>query len=269
MTPSTLNPSPRALRPMAALTAISLALLTLSLIWAAFDPRLIEGSATWAKPLKFAISFAVTFGTLAMILPGFSPAWRNGLLFWSLTSLMGGAMLFEMIYMIYQAAQGDASHFNTDTAFTSVMYALMGVGAVTLVASIGAFGWAALRDKEAAFGPALRHGVAWGFIGTFILTMITAGTMSSMSGHYIGTPGPDAATLPLMGWSAAVGDLRPAHFVALHMMQALPLLGLWLDWRNGAAPAAIRSVRIAGAIYAIVTLGLFVQALMGQPVIRL
>jgi hypothetical protein len=269
MTPSTLNPSPPALRPMAALTAVSIALVTFSLIWAAVDPRLIDGSATWAKPLKFALSFTVTFGTLAVILPGFSPAWRNGLLFWALTSLMGGAMLFEMIYMIYQAAQGQASHFNDSTAFTRLMYALMGVGAVTLVASIGAFGWAALRDKEATFGPALRQGVAWGFIGSFILTMITAGTMSSMSGHFIGTPGPDAATLPLMGWSATVGDLRPAHFVALHMMQALPLLGLWIDRRNGPAPAAIRTVRIVGAIYAIVTLGLFVQALIGQPVIRL
>lgn len=269
MTFSTLDPIRPALRPMAALTAISLALLALSLLWAVFDMRLIDGTATWAKPMKFAISFAVTFGTLAVILPGFSPAWRNGLLFWSLTTLMGGAMLFEMIYMIYQAAQGQASHFNTGTAFTSLMYALMGVGAVTLVAAIGAFGWAALRDKEAAFGPALRQGVAWGFIGSFILTMITAGTMSSMSGHFIGTPGPDAATLPLMGWSATVGDLRPAHFVALHMMQALPLLGFWLDRHYGASPTSIRTVRMASAVYAVVTLGLFVQALMGLPIIRL
>ena len=256
-------------RPMAALTAVSLALLTLGLVWAAFDSRLIEGSATWAKPMKFALSFAVTFGTLAVILPLYSPTWRGGLLFWSLTTLMGGAMLFEMIYMIYQAAQGQASHFNTGTAFTRLMYALMGVGAVTLVVAIGAFGWAALRDKDASFGPALRQGVVWGFIGSFILTMITAGTMSSLSGHFIGTPSPDSATVPLMGWSAAVGDLRPAHFVALHMMQALPLFGLWLDRRNGAATAAIRSVRIGSAVYAILTLGLFVQALMGLPVIRL
>ena len=265
MTAQIHSPAGPTLRPMAGLTALSLALVTLSLIWAVFDPRLIDGSATWAKPLKFAISFAVTFATLAIILPRFSPAWRNGLLFWSLTTLMGGAMLFEMIYMMSQAAQGQASHFNMETTFTRLMYALMGVGAVTLVAAIGAFGWAALRDKDASFGPALRQGVGWGFIGSFVLTMITAGTMSGMAGHTIGTPGPDAATIPLLGWSAAVGDLRPAHFVALHMMQALPLFGLWTDRRGG----AVRQVYIAAGLYAALTLALFIQALSGLPVIRL
>ena len=265
---TTLIQAPTA-RPMAALTAVSLALVLLGLIWAVFDPRLIDGSATWAKPLKFAISFVVTFGTLAIILPRFSPAWRNGLLFWSLTTLMGAAMLFEMTYMVTQAAQGEASHFNFATPFTRAMYALMGVGAVTLVASIGAFGWAALRDTDASFGPATRQGVAWGFIGSFVLTMITAGTMSSMAGHFIGTPGPDAATIPLMGWSGTLGDLRPAHFLALHMMQALPLFGFWLDRQNTGALTAVRYVRIAAVLYAVVTLGLFVQALLGLPVIRL
>ena len=71
MTTQIHSPAGPTLRPMAGLTALSLALVTLSLIWAVFDPRLIDGSATWAKPLKFAISFAVTFATLAVILPRF------------------------------------------------------------------------------------------------------------------------------------------------------------------------------------------------------
>ncbi len=252
-------------RPLAALTAVSAALLALCLIWAAFDLRLINDSATWAKPMKFALSFVVFFGTMALAAQYFSPAWRQGRVFWSIATLTGAAMLFEMIYMIFQASQGQASHFNTGSAFTGLMYSLMGVGAVTLVIGAGVMGWAALRDTDANFGPALRQGVGWGFIGSCVLTLITAGTMSSMSGHYIGIPGPDAATFPLMGWSATVGDLRPAHFVALHMMQALPLLGIWLDQRGG----SVRTIRIAAVVYVAMTLGLFVQALMGLPVIRL
>jgi hypothetical protein len=89
--------------------------------------------------------------------------------------------------------------------------------------------------------------------------------MSSMAGHFIGIPGPDAATIPLLGWSAAVGDLRPAHFVALHLMQVLPLLGLWIDRRGGTA----RIIPWVALGYAAVTLALYAQALLGIPVIRL
>lgn len=252
-------------RSLAVLTAISAALVGLSLIWAVFDPRILDDSATWAKPLKFAISFIIFFGTLALAEARFSPAWRQGRLFATLITLTGAAMVLEMAYMIFQAAQGQASHFNDSTPFTSIMYMVMGVGAVTLVVCAGIFGWAALRDSAADFGPALRLGVAYGFIGSCILTLITAGTMSSMAGHTIGTPGPGAATIPLLGWSATVGDLRPAHFVALHMMQALPLLGLWIDKRG--KPAG--TLRIAAILYAVITLGLFAQAVMGLPVIRL
>ena len=252
-------------RPMVILTAMSLAFLTICLLWIGFDSRMIDGTAVWAKPLKFSISFAVLFATMALVEPYFSPDWRKGRMFAGIAVAMALSMLLEMLYMIFQAAQGQASHFNTSSQFTGLMYTLMGVGAVTLVIGVGLVGWAALRDKAASFGPGLRAGVALGFILSFGLTMITAGTMSSMAGHFIGTPAPGAAVFPLMGWSASVGDLRPAHFVALHAMQVLPLLGLWID-RRGKAP---RWVAIAALAYVVITAGLFAQALMGLPVIRL
>ena len=83
-------------------------------------------------------------------------------------------------------------------------------------------------------------------------------------------PAPGAAVVPLMGWSASVGDLRPAHFVSLHAMQVLPVLGWWVDRRT----KTVGLVRCAAVIYAAIALALFGQALMGQalmgvPVIRL
>lgn len=252
-------------RPMVILSAVSLAFLATCLLWAGFDARMIDGAVVWAKPLKFSISFTVLFATMALVEPYFSPSWRTGRMFAGIAMAMAAAMLLEMLYMIFQAAQMQTSHFNTGSPFTAVMYALMGVGAVALVLGVGLMGWAALRDKAASFGPGLQAGVAWGFILSFGLTMITAGTMSSMAGHYIGTPAPGAAVIPLMGWSASVGDLRPAHFVSLHAMQVLPLLGLWVDRRAKTA----RLVKVAAIVYAAITLAMFVQALMGLPVIRL
>ena len=41
-----------------------------------------------------------------------------------------GSGLFELAYITWQAAQGQASHFNVGTPVAGLMYALMGVGAV-------------------------------------------------------------------------------------------------------------------------------------------
>jgi len=263
MTTTAYRPEP--VRPFLILTAVSVAFLATSLLWAGFDDRMIAGTVVWAKPLKFAISFAVLFATMALVEPYFSKPWRNGRMFAGIAAVMAASMLLEMIYMIAQAAQMQTSHFNTATPFAGVMYSLMGVGAVCLVLGVGLMGWAALRDKQASFGRGLRAGVGWGFGLSFVLTMITAGTMSSMAGHFIGTPAPGAAVVPLMGWSATVGDLRPAHFVSLHAMQVLPLLGLWID-RRGRSAGLIGG---AALIYVVITMVLFAQALMGLPVIRL
>jgi hypothetical protein len=246
------------------LTAFSLALLALAAAWAQVDPRLLDGTPVWAKPIKFALSFAVMFGTLALIEQRLSPDWRNG---WTLkitVAVMATAMITEMGYMIFMAAQQDASHFNFSTPFTTLMYSLMGVGAVSLIVGVAIFGVVALRDARAEFGPALRWGVGWGFILSFGLTLVTAGYMSS-AGTHVGIASEGAATLPLMGWSGAVGDIRPAHFLALHAMQVLPLAGLWFD-RKGIAVQRMRWVALA---YVTLTGVVFAQALSGMPLIRL
>ncbi len=246
------------------LTALSLALLALAAAWAQVDPRLLDGTPVWAKPVKFALSFAVMFGTLALIEQRLSPEWRNG---WTLritVAVMAAAMITEMAYMIFMAAQQDASHFNFSTPFTTLMYSIMGVGAVSLMVGVAIFGGVALRDAKADFGPALRWGVGWGSILSFGLTLMTAGYMSS-AGTHVGVVPEGAATLPLMGWSGSVGDIRPAHFLALHAMQVLPLVGICFD-RKGIAVHQMRWVALA---YAALTVAVFAQALAGMPLIRL
>lgn len=252
-------------RPLVLLTALSAALLLVLLTWSLADTRLIAGAPVWAKPVKFALSFVMLFGTMALVEARLSDPWRNGRLLRGTVTVMGAAMMFEMAYMVLQAAQGQASHFNFSSAYTIVMYQVMGVGALSLIAGVALFGMAALRDSAARLERATRLGVGLGFALSCVLTLITAGTMSSLTGHYIGTPGLDAATLPLLGWSASVGDLRPAHFLSLHAMQALPLTGLWLDRQQ----RAVGLIWPVAGVYVTMTAVLFVQALMGLPLIRL
>jgi hypothetical protein len=247
------------------LTGFSAAMMAAGLVWAGFETRLLQDALVWIKPFKFALSFVVFFATLAWAAGRLSPlvASRRGLRW--LVVILTAAFWFEMIYITAQAAQGLGSHYNTGDLYHGVMYGLMGVGAVSLVLGTAVIGWAVLRDTGAVLHPDLRFGVGVGFILSTGLTLVTAATLSAMPSHFVGMPPAGAATIPFLGWSAAVGDLRPAHFIALHAMQAIPLLA-WLV----AGTARARAWTIGGSVaYGALTMALYVQALMGLPLLRL
>lgn len=255
-------------RLMVLLTIASAVLLLLMLAAGAVDGRLIDGVPIWAKPAKFAASFAVLFATIAWLETRLSPAWRDGRLLWLTRNVMGLMMAVEMAYIIFQAAQAEPSHFNLSTPFHAFMYTVvMFLGAVALVVGIGVYGYAAARDREAALTPGLRWGAALGFMLSFILTFFIAGYIGGNGGSLVGAPSAEAAVLPLVGWSTEVGDLRPAHFLALHAMQALPLLGWVLD--KAAVRRATLAVAAGAVVYTALTIAVFAQALSGTPLIAL
>lgn len=244
------------------LTGISVSMMALGLIWGAFEMRLYQDALVWIKPFKFALSFVIYFATLALVVQRMS---GDGRLLRGTVAVVAAAFWFEMIYITMQAAQGQGSHYNTGDLYHGVMYGIMGVGAVSLVLGVAVVGWIIMRDRGARLSAHLRWGIGLGFILSTVLTLITAATLSSMSGHFVGVPRAGASVIPLLGWSASVGDLRPSHFMALHAMQAIPLWTLWSERRRSA-----RAWVIAGAvIYAAVTMGLYMQAMMGLPLIRL
>ena len=247
------------------LAGFSLAMMAAGLVWAAFETRLYQDALVWIKPFKFALSFVVLFATLAWAAGQLSaPAQSTRTLRWTV-AILAAAFWFEMIYITMQAAQGIGSHYNTGDLYHSVMYSIMGVGAVSLVLGTAVVGWAMLRDTGARVHEDLRFGIGVGFILSTLLTLITAGALSSMAGHFVGTPPAGAATLPFFGWSASVGDLRPSHFLALHAMQAIPILAWAVQGRVSA-----RAWIVGGSVgYSALTLALFAQALMGLPLIRL
>ena len=77
--------------------------------------------------------------------------------------------------------------------------------------------------------------------------------------------------LPLVGWSTTGGDLRVGHFVGLHAMQVLPLLGFALTrpWavRRWSQRTRTRLVWTAGASYLGLTVFVTWQALRGQSIV--
>ena len=250
------------------LTALSVALLAVALLWAVSgEPRTVAGGPVWIKPAKFALSFVVFFWTLALIRDRLSPVVREGRTLKTIGAMMAIAFIAEMAWMFRQAARAAESHFNLSTPFEATMYSLMGVGAVSLVVGAGVIGWLVRRDADARMGPVLREGIWLGLMLGAVLTLVVAGTMSSGTSPYVGVPPDGAPTLPFIGWSGAVGDLRPAHFLAIHAMQALPLLAVWLERRS--VRGGLRILRLAAFGWTALTLAVFAQALLGLPLIDL
>lgn len=244
-----------------AIAALGMTVLTLGML--GLDDRTVAGEAVWLKPFKFSVSFAVLFGTLGFAAGRLSHSWRMSWIILAGAVASAAAFAFEMAYISAQAARQEASHFNESTPYHQMMYALMGTGATVLMVTIVIVGVAVWADRYARVGPGLKLGIGLGFLLTAVLTTWVAGELAGNGGRYVGLPGDGHSRIPLLGWSMEVGDLRPAHFFALHAMQVLPLAGHLAD-RYGAHR---RSLWMAAVLYAIFTTVVFLQALRGAPLI--
>ncbi|MDP1699816.1 MAG: hypothetical protein Q8L53_02500 [Aestuariivirga sp.] len=244
--------------PLLTRTAIAFAFLFLAVYALTFlDARLLYGVSLWEKPSKFFLSLAIHMATLAWgisLLPAEQQRSR-GIRLASLAFL--AAAVFEMAYMTYQSSLGEASHFNLSTPFNQMMYNLMGFGALTLTGTTGYIGW---RISRAGTTP-MHFAAGWSFIVSAFATTLVAGYLAQGQGHWIGGDQTDATGLSFFHWSTTGGDLRVAHFAALHIIQAVPLITwFWPDKRIATA-ALIAGVAIVG--------GLSAQALMGLPLFRI
>jgi hypothetical protein len=249
-----------------AATAGFVAILLVTLCVSAFDQRLIGSDGVWVKPIKFQISLAIHFATLAAIAGLLSETQRTGtFLFWIAVISVGSAV-FEIAYIMIQAARQQASHFNQSTPLYRTMYGLMATGAVFITAAAAVVGAVAWFDSGASLGPATRIAIAAGLIGGTLLTLVIAFRMGGALDHHVGIEPAGAVRFPLTGWSMSVGDLRVPHFFATHMMQVLPLAGLVAD-RIFPGQAAVLVVWLVSAAWTALTLRLFQQALAGIPLL--
>ena len=254
----------RARQPALAAGALVMLLGALATLAAMLvDTRTVNGINVWIKPTKFFVSLAVYYTTLAWAfgyLPPESQRSRAGR-FVIAGPLAAGA--YEMAWIVLAAANGVPSHFNEGSLLWLTAYRLGGAGSLVLIGAILVQGLMIARQRSVPIAPALRVGLVAGAVIAFGATLITAGYMSASGGHWVGGIASDAGGLPILGWSRTGGDLRVAHFFALHAQQALPALGL-LAVALG-RPDARRAIVIGAAAYVAFVAFTFVQALSGVP----
>jgi hypothetical protein len=240
-----------------AMTALSVVLIGL----AAVDHRTLLGAPLWFKPLKFAISLAAYSAALAWMLGQLrTPAMRRT----GWVIVLAG--MLEIVVIVWQAAHGVRSHFNTDDPTSTLLYELMGatVGVLWLATLAVAVRFLREPGRDPATGPAIRLGLGVGLAG-----MAVGIIMSVHGAHAVGVPdgGPG---LPFVGWSTTGGDLRVAHFVGMHALQLLPLLAAGLAAFAGHrldVAGRRRIVLSVGAGYLGLVLLLTWQALRAQPLL--
>ena len=285
MDSDTIRSAARDNRALAVFTGAMALLAVVCVAALALDPRVLGGQPIWAKPLKFAVSFVLYGATLAwMISLVAAPRTRRWARRAGLVIAVAGAV--EMIAIVGQVLRGRPSHFNVATPLDLAVWAVMGTTIVVLWIATAGIGVLLLRERtlpvDTAWAVRLGLGVTLlGMAAAFLMTSPTGaqiaaaqstGTLTTAGAHAVGVAD-GGAGLPLVGWSTTGGDLRIGHFVGLHALQGLPLLGLLLIVLAPRVPVLrrvgvrARLIGVAGAAWTGLTVLLVWQALRGQSII--
>ncbi len=245
-------------------------LLVLSVVALPFDQRMILGLNPWIKPIKFELSVIVYVLTLLLLMRTLSEDSRWSELRRRMGWGFGVAMVVEISLIAVQSARGVRSHMNYTSWFNGLAFSVMGIfivlNTILLAMLFLLFVKARLRRPAAE---------VWGIrLG---LLMLLAGSVEGVlmvtgGGHTVGAAD-GGAGLPFLNWSTAHGDLRVAHFFALHALQLLWAAG----WAMGklaergrlSSRAAVGLTLAAAALYVGGVWLLFAQAMAGRAVLAL
>ena len=261
---------------LAYFTVAMAAVAVVSTVGYVIDPRILVGAPIWAKPLKFSIAFGVYAVTLAWMLSLLRGP-RLQVLARRAGTVLAVASGLEMTAIVLQVIRGHQSHFNKSTPFDAAVYATMGVQVViiftcTLIVAV-ALTLTPLADRAITWAVRLGLGICLagmsvGFLMVVPRTAQLQGDGTIIGAHSVGVPDGGPA-LPFVGWSTTGGDLRIAHFIGMHALQALPLLAIALTLIPQASRLTERTrvhiVVLAAATYAGVVVLTLWQALRGQP----
>jgi len=165
----------------------------------------LAGDVSWRKPILFGESFGLTAVSIAWVM-GFLP--RRRWLGWPLAGALGLANFSEVFWVSFQQWRGVPSHFNSNTEFDAALFSLAGfliLIAGIVIVTVTVLSLVALRASP-SLASAIQIGLWLLVVGQFLGLMIIINDG------------------PVFG---AVGAMKVPHALALHGLQALPLLA-WL-----------------------------------------
>jgi hypothetical protein len=248
---------------LAAFSFLMLATMAPTLLAMAIDVRLFNGINVWLKPFKFELSTIVHMVTLAWFWPYLDERLSRSVTVRGVAWAIGLIFVAEVGYIAFRASLAEGSHFNSATPVAAIAYPLMGAAILVVMGLTAWIGVLILRSSAGQLQPPLRLAIGLGLIAGSVLGGVTGAYMSSQTGHWVGDVTSDAGGIPLFGWSRAVGDLRVAHFIGLHAIQGIPVVGYLV--RHMAAGRIV--VWLTLALWTVATVAVFLQAVQGRPLL--
>ncbi len=237
-------------------------LLLFALVALPLDHRVLLGLNPWIKPMKFDLSVIVYLLTVGAVL---SALGRWARMRWVIGWGIGVAMILENGIISLQSLRGVRSHMNFATVQDAALFGVMGLF-VALNTVLVAWMTALVCSTEMTWPrPAvwgIRLGLATFLAGSLEGVYMIARFQAHTVGAKDGGPG-----LPFVNWSTGHGDLRVAHFFALHALQLLPLLGWALSRTRLPRRVQLAGVVAGSAGYLVVVGALFRQAMAGLPLL--
>jgi hypothetical protein len=183
---------------------------------AVVDERQVLGVNTWSKPIKFMFSLSVYLWTIAWFSAYVHrPRWRIK----TVSVIIAAVVIVESACLLIQASRGTRSHFNIATDFDAAIFQTMGIMIAIdmLMAVVLLLMFSKPRTSiESLYLWGIRLGLLMFLAGGMVGAMMIAN-----NAHTFGAPdgGPG---LPILNWSTTAGDMRIAHGLALHALQAIP-----------------------------------------------
>jgi hypothetical protein len=238
----------------------NIGLLVLSLAAMPFDGRKILGLNPWIKPMKFDISVILFLATIAVLLWALGEGWETSKAWigWGI----GISMIVEDSVIALQSLRGVRSHMNFTTTLNGALFGVMGLA--ILISSLLSIWLLVLWCRtDAGLPPAVVWGIRLGLL-MLLAASIEGVRMVGYGSHTVGAPdgGPGLA---FVNWSTTFGDMRVAHFFALHALQIFPLAGLLLA-RTSARPAAQVGALV---VYVVAVWWMFAEAMRAIPLVKL
>ncbi|MBC8076090.1 MAG: hypothetical protein H7Y32_08455 [Chloroflexales bacterium] len=265
---------------MTIFTVMSALFLAVGVVGMIVDPRIVLGMPNWAKSTKFGISLLLYGATLLWLLPMITARPR---LVQFVAHATGAILIFEIVLLVFQATRGVPMHFNVSTPLDATLWQAMSISIMAFwlvtALALGLLLFQKLPNRVLAWS--VRLGLLLtlvGFTEGFLMpppnatqrAALAAGQQLDLLGAHTVGAADGGPGLPLLGWSTNHGDLRIGHFIGIHGIQAIALLGAlllrrrprWLNERHTLALVSIGAAAYGGLI-ALVTW----QALRDQPLL--
>jgi hypothetical protein len=225
----------------------------------------VHGVNPWIKPIKFSVSFSNFAFTVSLMLMALRiPQWQLR----AARFVIVAAILLEILSLSLQAwhsAYPHSAHPLPDGLLSFTTNNM--VMGITAVACWMLVLFCANRARNEMVDGPMVSAIRFSLV-IFLLGNAVGGYMLARGSHTVGavdgSPG-----LPFVNWSIIAGDLRIAHFIAIHAIQVLPLFAYILS--QMAPIPALKQRRVAVAALAMIVGGAvgatFLQASMGRPLV--